>query len=237
MYLVAKGSKFAPGGEEPTLVKLAKAEVQIRTSQLLRDILPHLDKDPCLDVHGAVQALFHTEADLCIRFSQYAACPFWLWHCCKIYNPVDFVQHIQVFLEMDVRQLDLGYSVGLQKDALGKGHLADQIEYMCSQAIQQEIQGVLESPSHSLAVERKQNLDKHMQGTKGTRIASVAHRSRTSILQAYASKRNGAVSERVGLEAALKKTKTMSVTSIASERCKDQHLHTRKQLWANFCYS
>lgn len=107
-------------GREPTLVRLSKGEVQEKCSIALGQILQTLIVDQDLCLTSAVSALLVTHAHILSRFSDYDAYPFKLWTLTARFNDDGHVHAIESFLDEPACNLDTGYSLFLQKEALAQ---------------------------------------------------------------------------------------------------------------------
>lgn len=212
--------KPKPGTErEPTIVRSAKAEVQIRTSKELQDILGCLHLDPELDMTDSVSSLFTTMGHICIRFRVYLQYPSALWKICRRFNADGYLTGIEEFLYAREEELDLGYSFDLQRDALSTGFFATAIAFLMCKAVQEEVEGVFEhGHATALDVERENNLDKRPEGRKGTWISSVGRCSRNSILQCYRAERVLAIARVADAREHADKLKFTSLSSLAMKR-------------------
>ena len=54
---------------EPTLVRLGRGEVQLRTSELLSSLLARLHEDSALDITQAVDSLLLTQIHIVARYN------------------------------------------------------------------------------------------------------------------------------------------------------------------------
>ena len=194
-------------------------------------MLPKLVKDAQLDVPAVVWSLLVTEANECMRFDQYRAYPFCLWKVTKAFNPDAYIHEIQTFLDVDVRDLDMGYSVGLKQDAARHGTFADQVAHMSSDAVQTEIRGVLEASATSLPVERKHNVDKQDQNKHGTRITTIARASRNSILRSYGARRHSIIAASLRAEDQWRRVSKLNVRALAISKWPELCPRPRGKLW------
>jgi hypothetical protein len=148
-------------GREPSLVRLGKKEVQIRVVEELCVILPALHSDPSLNVTNTVVSLLVTALHVCLRFGEYQNMPFALWTLTGKYNPIDYVLACERLLALPPEELDAGYSLGLQRDALQFPDLAARLDYLLGPWVQSELVALVEKvEATSLDVERKNHQDR-----------------------------------------------------------------------------
>ena len=170
----------------PTLVRLGQSEVQRAASETLRDLLPRLHLDPQLDVSNAFWRLLVTQSHLVIRFREFLEYPTRLWRLCRRFNPDGYGYNVEMFLSAKTEELDVGYSLGLQADALSKGSHASGIAYMLTDAVQEEISGAFEHvDATALDIERKIKNDKDLEGRQGVKTMTAARAYCNSILHHY----------------------------------------------------
>ena len=178
---------------EPTMVRLGRREVQVRTSSLLADILPKLGNDPILDLNATFLGLLLTEAHLVIRFDQYARYSSALWRLTRKFNVEEYAQCILNFLGTEDLLLDAGYSLLLKQEAwkAAGGVEAIAVEYMMSDSVQDELVAIFERASATtLDAERKHQQDKRHETVK---VTGCARASKNSILQRYLREREDAL--------------------------------------------
>ena len=169
----------------PLLVRWARGEVAASTQRDLEEIVPHLLSDPDLkDKAGALEQLFVTQMELVARFSQYLRYPFQLVLCCERWNPENYVERIHhEFLDEAEENLDIGYSLPLQRHALRCSAQQLAVDFMKSKRIQAELRSWASGVEGSaLEVERAHNLAKRSERRK---LLSVATASRDRILRQY----------------------------------------------------
>ena len=103
--------------KEPVLVRLGKAEVQIKTSNHFALLLDRLHLDPVLDVGRPLISLMRTEAAILIRFAWYTGFPNRLWELTLEFNRAGHLVAIEWFLDVENLPdsfLDVGYSLPLR---------------------------------------------------------------------------------------------------------------------------
>ena len=103
--------------EKPTLVALGKGKVQERTSRLFAHIARLIPNDLELPPVETLLALLQTQAHLVIRFDQYRRFPTRLWELTRKHNPCTFAAACWDFLHAKEADLDLGFSLCLQREA------------------------------------------------------------------------------------------------------------------------
>ena len=158
---ISSRTKTKDGDALPLFVRLAQREVQEKTAEELRDILPLLAFDPKLDVADTVLGLLTTQAHIVMRFDSYAGYAGKLWRACRIWNETGWPLGIKDFLETPADDMDSGYSADLLEVALSQGSLAQQADYMMSDPVQLEIEHTLRRIlGNSLDVERKHHQDR-----------------------------------------------------------------------------
>ena len=165
------------------LVRLGRGEVQKKTSDDLCRILPLLGTDPVLDIAATVVSLLPTECHILARFGEYNKYPTRLWKLCRFYNSAGYVHEIECFLATRAEDLDCGYSLTLQREALAQGMEERCLAFMVSEDVQDELRDIfLRASATSLDVERKHNQDKQ---SERRRLSGVASASRNSIIARY----------------------------------------------------
>ena len=113
--------------------------------------------------------LLETEAAIIIRFDWWAQFPTRLWEICKVFNPHGYIIAIETFLDLPAQELDVGYSLPLQTEAVNKGDPAQAIAFLLSDPIQDEVADVVRrGAATSLAVERKNQVDKNV--SRGVKV-------------------------------------------------------------------
>ena len=191
----------ADNGRLPTLVRLAKGEIQERASLQLQQIV-QLHCDTHLDSSRALLRLLDTLACMVIRFNAFKDFPTALWRLTRKWNVEGAYAAYLDFLEARAEQLDAGYSQQLQIDAFrkggGPGVSAGALQHLLSDGVQDEIVGALTNGSASnLDAERAINRKERMEGRRGQQIKSVARASRDGILQDYRCEREAAIASHV----------------------------------------
>ena len=204
------------GRNWPTIVRLAKGEVQEACSAKLLAALTHMVADVDLDLTDAVFGLLVTHGHIVVRFHEYAEFPFALWKLTSQFNADGQVTSIDDFLGLPEHALDYGYSVRLQRQALQTGSLAKAISFLCSADVQSELLCVLGALSaSSLDVERKHAIDKKQEKNK---VRTIATASRNAILAQYRVCRHRTIDAKIKAVKNLKRKRTMSSMSLAVQR-------------------
>jgi hypothetical protein len=161
--LTAQKPETTSESREPTLIRLSKGEVQLRTSSLMCDILPRLKNDPNIDFKQCVLRLLVTQAHIIIRFNQYREYPAKIWKLSKKYNPTLYTSDIISFINEPADNLDYGFSKPLQEEAwdISDQNESKAVEYLRGKEIQDELDAFIEGVSGTtLEIERKHNQDK-----------------------------------------------------------------------------
>ncbi len=167
----------------PTVVRLARGEVQQRTQDMLLHVIVNVSEDPLLP-HTIFTDLLQTQVHVIARFQEYSGYPWVLWKMSKKYNFHGVVLFAEEFLREDVSSLDVGFSLPLRAEALQfEGH-ARKLEHLLGDHVQNMIDGMLEkTEASSLDAERRHAQDRR--SCKRDRVMSLARGSRNSILQTY----------------------------------------------------
>ena len=97
-------------------MRLGRGEIQRRTSEHLRGIIPKLANDPTLDKCRTVIRLMNTEGSILQRYNTFFDYPTKLWEMCKEFNK-NYYAAIEDLLETSQDRLDCGYSLQLQANA------------------------------------------------------------------------------------------------------------------------
>ena len=129
--------------------------------------MPLLSCDPVLVSGEAICSLFLTEGHICIRFAMHERAPYNLWQYTKKYNAAGHIRSIEQFLDMARDKLDARYSILFQRDALREGSFRDQVAYMTSPPVQDELDGIMESEATSFDADRGINLTKRSETRQG----------------------------------------------------------------------
>ena len=103
--------------EEPTLVALGKGRVHEKTSRVFAHIVRRIPNDPELPPVETLLALLQTQGHLVIRFDQYRRFPTRLWELTRKHNPCTFAAACWDFLHAKQADLDVGFSLCLQREA------------------------------------------------------------------------------------------------------------------------
>ena len=170
---------------EPTLLRLARGEVQTKAAQDLSDMLPRLSDDPELDIARSVLCLLVAFAHLLMRFGEYLQYPFKLWRLVEKWNPgVRCVNAMEdLLLSTHDDELDAGYTKVLKRDALALGSHADALHFLSAPCMQAELESVFNTgQATSLDVERRHAQDKR--GERG-KVMTVSRASRNSVLRRW----------------------------------------------------
>ena len=201
---------------EPTLVRLGRGEVQLRTSELLSSLLGRLHEDSALDLVQAVDSLLLTQIHIVARYNALCQYPTALWRLCKRFNPSEYLTSCEKFLQHPEYLLDVGYSLQLRKRAQHMGGMGSQISFLASSPVQQELESIFDhSAATSLDVERKHNVDKRNEGHK---LMSVATASRNSILRKYRQRRSQELVRCIRKRREVAKHRTMNLRALAVKR-------------------
>ena len=167
----------------PTLLRLAKGEVQTRTLEHLEKLLDNLGLDPELDVLAAVEGLLVTEIHILIRYKQYGEYPYQLWRLSIRWNGIGASPASEELLSKADTDLDAGCSLLLKQEALSQGSYSDALLFLLSDGIQKIIDGIVEHTSAtSLDVEREHQ---HVKRPEKGKVLSVAAASRNNIIRKY----------------------------------------------------
>eukprot|EP00973_Karenia_brevis_P063261 8795973-Karenia_brevis.AAC.1 len=142
-----KRPKDSEEGTVPTLVRLGRREVEMRTTELLASMFPKLSSDPFLNLDDAVPALLVTQGHIILRFSEYQNYPCRLWLMTKKYNESGYVIECEKFMTVGPTELDAGYSWQLQREALSFSAYSESLAYLLSQQVQDELVGIVENSS------------------------------------------------------------------------------------------
>ena len=203
-------------GDVPMLVRLGRGEVQKKTSDDLCRILPLLGTDLVLDIAATVVSLLSTECHILARFGEYNKYPTRLWKLCRFYNSAGYVHEIECFLATRAEDLDCGYSLTLQREALAQGMEERCLAFMVSEDVQDELRDIfLRASATSLDVERKHNQDKQ---SERRRLSGVASASRNSIIARYRLMREGGLRSEMQRRNEPKRNATMNLRALAIQR-------------------
>lgn len=216
-------------GREPTLVRLAKGEVQERTSNLMVQIVGMLSFDKCLDAGRAIFSLMCTQGSIIIRFNEFSGkYPGLLWQITKLFNPTGWDHAILLFLNQPDHVLDAGYSLELKHEAELLGE-AGAFAFLASDAVQRELVSLLEKARpNSLSLERKNFQDK--QTTLFAKVKSVATCSRDANLRRYVSSRRDLIKQRADEQARARKLIKMNAWALGVQERADLKSRPRGQL-------
>lgn len=203
-------------GQEPTILRLSRGDVQLAASKQLQAILANMHVDRDIDASDVLTGLLTTHGHLTVRFLDFAQWPFRILTLSQKYNPDAYVSAIEGFLDSVSAELDAGFSRPLQADALRQGSLADAISFLLSDSIQSYVDQTLHIISaSSLDVERKHAQDKKQEKC---RVLSVAAASRNSVLQRYCTSRQSAITATFQTRKRARKNLKISSTTLAVQR-------------------
>ena len=114
----------------------------------------HLDPD--LNLSAATGALLGTAADLKARLDEYLKYPGKAFQMCRRWWPQTYRHAISKFLQATTEELDVGFSLELQRLALAQEGEMQQRAFLSSDKVQKFLEAsVVAFFSHSLAAERK----------------------------------------------------------------------------------
>ena len=143
------------------VVQLAKGEIQEKAARTVSYILQRLRYDPVVPVVPATVALLTTYGHCRMRFDIFRSFPSRLWEISFLWNPKGWLEACVIFLEILIEDLDVGYSLPLQRAAKAFASEMEQLAYLMSAEVQSDINKTLELiQATSLDVERKHNVDK-----------------------------------------------------------------------------
>jgi hypothetical protein len=135
---------------------------------------------------------------------------------------------IMEFLVEPPENLDGGYAVEFQEEALSEGSLADAVDFVLSDGKQKELRGIFKNtPPNGFDVERKNKQDKQGETIKMTTLARV---SRNSILQRYRLQRRAYVDRVIENCKRKRKDRFMSWQALAHKRRPDLYSRPRGKL-------
>ena len=142
-------------GEPPKLVELLKLKAHVIVDEKLQHLLENLCTYPDLDQLAAVTALLATAVDLVARLNVYLKNTYGFARMCKQWFPMSHQHYITLFLKEADENLDVGFSLPLQKIALARGGEQEQRAFMLSDEVQDLLEDAANSLfSHSLSAER-----------------------------------------------------------------------------------
>ena len=105
-------------------------------------MLPLLFVDDKVDVTHAVLGLFATEGHIIMRFEQYLHDSYLLWRLTKKNIPAWYAACALIFLDVDDKLFDVGYSLQLKREALATGSMAAASSLLMSDKIQEDLSGI-----------------------------------------------------------------------------------------------
>jgi hypothetical protein len=217
-------------GRLPSLILLSQGEVQTKTALHFKRLVPLLAHDPGVDVGFTLSGLLVTLGHIFIRFVMYCSYPYELWRLSEKYNSAGHahITEIEKFLSLDEKNLDVGFSLILQQEALRSETHADQITYLLSPPVQQDINHFFEcGEASSLDVERKHAQDKRHETLK---VSSASTVSRNSILQLYRRRRTATIVKNIVTKRASAKNKHMNIRALAIQERPDLFGRARGRL-------
>ena len=97
-------------GQEPTILRLSRGDVQLAASKQLQAILANMHVDRDIDASDVLTGLLTTHGHLTVRFLDFAQWPFRIWTLSQKYNPDAYVSAIEGFLDSVSAELDAGFS-------------------------------------------------------------------------------------------------------------------------------
>jgi hypothetical protein len=190
MNLVSQ-KRAGPAGV--ALTALASGHIQHRAGSLCAVLLQNINRDPALPAVPAMNALLTTLGHLLARFQQYQAYPTKLWCLSRRLNPTGWADACLTFLDTPELQLDTGYSLPLQREALRTGSEANAVSFLMSDRIQRELDLIFAN-AHGTSLDAERKIA-HTKKNEKTKLISVGRASRNTILRQY-----GIARERVQVE-------------------------------------
>ena len=144
-------------------------------NEKLQYLLENLCNDPYLDQLAAVTALLATAVDLLARLDVYLNNIYGFARMCKRWFPMTHQHYITLFLAEADDNLDVGFSLPLQKIALARGDEHQQREFMLSDEVQSLLEDAANSLfSHSLSAERMAASVKKREGRHISLLGNVS---------------------------------------------------------------
>ena len=142
-------------GDAPTIVRLNRLEGIDLVNDRLHTILENMHCDPVLDAGAATGALVGTIADLILRLRVYLRYPYKLCTMCRKWFPATYAFAIARFLREEANDLDKGFSLVVQRLALGLGGELASSAWLASDTMQVWLGEAAEMLlAHSLHAER-----------------------------------------------------------------------------------
>ena len=181
--------------------------------------------DPAIHLSQTVASLLTTACHLVMRFSLCESYPYKIWTLSKVYNPVTYRACVLEFLEEPTGHLDDSFSFALQQEALDKGNVAQAVQFLLGDDVQQELDIIIRrSLLTTLDIERKHFLDKAPERAH-SKIRSLNRSSRNSILRRYRQQRSNIIFRKIRDMKYFTKQKYMNLRALAIE--KNPHLFPR----------
>lgn len=200
----------------PLIAELSQGAIQVRACHHLSFLLANLWRDPGLDHASALSALVMTTCHMVIRFRQYSNYPWKLWELSRVHNSGGYAAAILDFLHAAPEDLDTGFSLPLQRDALRERSIPEAALWLLGDAAQSALDDFAQAiQTSSLEVERRHAQAKR---NEGRRLKHVAVASRDHLLRRHATWRQEQLRRRNQALRVERKARHSSSASIAWER-------------------
>ena len=142
-------------GAPPKVVALQLRRAHHIVDRRLQRLLGALHSDPDLNLGAATGALLASAGDLLARLDAYLLYPHRCFSMCRRWLPATAVQAVTAFLQAPDEDLDLGFSLPLQRLASARGSEAEQKAFLLSTPVQDFLEeAAISFCSTSLAAER-----------------------------------------------------------------------------------
>jgi len=143
-------------GEPPVVVALQQGKAHEILDLRLQRIFGSMHYDPDLHIGAATSALLGTAGDLTARLKQYMLYPYRIVKMCRKWFPATHRHEITRFLQAATEELDVGFSLALQRRALAEDSELLQRAFMLSDAVQEFLEATADALfANSLAAERQ----------------------------------------------------------------------------------
>ena len=161
--------------EVPILVAIQQGKADNLLNDKLQHLLGVLHYDPDLNIAGATAALLATAADVRARLDEYKKYPYRFVCMCRKWFPATHTPAVTSFLQTRAADLDVGFSLQLQKLALAQVGEMEQRGFLLSDVVQDFMEdAAIAFCSHSLAAERAAAEVKRREGRNIALLGNVS---------------------------------------------------------------
>ena len=162
-------------GGMPVVVELHKGKVHDMLNTTLQRLIEGVYLDPQLDVAAAICVLLGTAGDLNVRLMYYMKYPYKFVKMVAKWFPSSHRNAITTFLQAEAAELDVGFSLALQRLALAEDGEMAQRAFLLRRDVQEMLENAARAfLANSLSAERAAAEVKRKEGRNITLIGNVS---------------------------------------------------------------